>query len=105
MAKKEITSRPGLFGTANHYDSRGKKTGESRPGLFSSVNHYDAKGMKVGSSYTGGHGNTTCWDAKGRKQGSSQAGEFSTHHYDTKVHRVEKTEPGWFGQKKTKWDA
>lgn len=25
MAKKEITSRPGLFGTTNHYDSRGKK--------------------------------------------------------------------------------
>lgn len=34
MAKKEITSRLGLFGTTNHYDSRGKKIGESRPGLL-----------------------------------------------------------------------
>ena len=46
MAKKEITSRPGLFGTTNHYDSRGRKVGESRPGLFGTVNHYDAKGKK-----------------------------------------------------------
>lgn len=36
MAKKEITSRPGLFGTTVHYDSNGRKVGESRPGLFGS---------------------------------------------------------------------
>ena len=48
MAKKEITSRPGLFGTTNHYDSRGRKVGESRPGLFGTTNHYDATGWKVG---------------------------------------------------------
>lgn len=49
MAKKEITSRPGIFGTTNHYDSKGHKVGESRPGLFGTVHHYDAKGKKVGT--------------------------------------------------------
>lgn len=47
MAKKEISSRPGLFGTTNHYDSNGKKIGESRPGLFGTTNHYDSKGRKA----------------------------------------------------------
>ena len=47
MAKKEITSRPGMFGTTNHYDSRGRKVGESRPGLFGTTNHYDANGKKI----------------------------------------------------------
>jgi hypothetical protein len=34
MAKKEYTSRPGLWGTTNHYDSKGCRTGETTPGLF-----------------------------------------------------------------------
>ena len=34
--KKEGYSRPGLFGTMNHYDNSGHKVGESRPGLFGS---------------------------------------------------------------------
>ena len=38
--KKEGYSRPGLFGTMNHYDNRGHKVGHSRPGLFGSVNTY-----------------------------------------------------------------
>ena len=36
MVKKEITSHPGLFGTVNHCDSKGRKAGESRPGFFGS---------------------------------------------------------------------
>ena len=52
MAKK-ITSRPGFFGTVNHYDEKGKKIGESRPGLFGTTNHYDSRGQKVGSSNAG----------------------------------------------------
>ena len=58
MAKKEITSRPGLFGTTSHYDSRGRQVGESRPGLFGTTNHYDANGKKVGSSSPGLFGST-----------------------------------------------
>lgn len=33
-------SRPGWFGTVNHYDVNGKKIGESRPGFFGSTNYY-----------------------------------------------------------------
>ena len=76
MAKKEITSRPGFFGTVNHYDSNGRKVGESRPGFFGTTNHYDAKGHKVGSSMTGSFGNTTHWDTKGHRVGTSQSGVF-----------------------------
>ena len=51
--KKEGYSRPGLFGTMNHYDNRGHKVGHSRTdnnghktshsdrGLFGGFNHYD----------------------------------------------------------------
>lgn len=50
MSKKGY-SRPGLFGSINHYDSNGKKVGESCPGFFGGLNHYDDKGHKRG------HGN------------------------------------------------
>ena len=39
MSKKGY-SRPGLFGSINHYDANGKKVGESRPGFFSGMNDY-----------------------------------------------------------------
>ena len=32
MSKKDGYSRPGLFGSINHYDSKGHKIGESRQG-------------------------------------------------------------------------
>lgn len=41
MSKKGY-SRPGLFGTINHYDANGKKVGESRPGFFGGMNNFDA---------------------------------------------------------------
>lgn len=34
MAKKEITSRPGLFGATNHYDAKGRTVGSSYSGAF-----------------------------------------------------------------------
>ncbi|GAB6400609.1 hypothetical protein IMM1_18380 [Pseudocoprococcus immobilis] len=42
MSKKDGYSRPGLFGSINHYDSKGHKIGESRPGFFGGMNHYDS---------------------------------------------------------------
>ena len=42
MSKKDGYSRPGLFGSINHYDSKGHKIGESRPGIFGGMNHYDS---------------------------------------------------------------
>lgn len=83
MAKKEITSRPGMFGI---------------------VHHYDAKGKKVGSSTTGGFGRTTHYDAKGHRVGSSQAGSFTTNHYNSRGHRIGKTTPGGFGRETTRWE-
>ena len=49
--KQKITSRPGLFGSTNHYDQKGHKIGSSRQGIFGSTTHYDAKGHNVGSSW------------------------------------------------------
>ena len=83
MAKKEITSRPGLFGTTNHYDSRGQKVGSSNAGVFASQVHYDNRGHKVGTSYNG---------------------IFGTNHYDSKGHKTRSTYPGWFGDKKTEFN-
>ena len=51
--KKDGYSRPGFFGTINHYDASGKKVGESRPGFFGGMNNYDANGHKVGHSSPG----------------------------------------------------
>ena len=42
MSKKDGYSRPGLFGSINHYDSKGHKIGESRPVFFGRMNHYDS---------------------------------------------------------------
>lgn len=42
MSKKDGYSRPRLFGSINHYDSKGHKIGESRPGFFGGMNHYDS---------------------------------------------------------------
>ena len=47
--KKEGYSRPGFFGTINHYDASGKKVGESRPGFFGA--HGDA-GKHPGGIHT-----------------------------------------------------
>lgn len=49
MSKKDGYSRPGLFGSINHYDSKGHKIGESRPGFFGGYNGYDAKGLAKNS--------------------------------------------------------
>ena len=83
MTKKEITSRPGWFGTTVHYDSNGRKVGESRPGFFGTTNHYDTKGRRVGSSTPGLFGGTNHRDASGRPVGSSRSSLFgTTNHYD-----------------------
>ena len=48
MSNKDVYIIPGLFGSINHYDSKGHKIGESRPGFFGGYNDYDAKGHKIG---------------------------------------------------------
>lgn len=51
--KKGGYSRPGLFGTVNHYDASGHKVGESRPGLFGGFNTYDNSGHQTSHSDLG----------------------------------------------------
>ena len=63
MAKKEITSRPGLFGSTSHHDASGCKVGSSQEGWFGSTTHYDRSGHKVGRSEPGMFGSQkTKWD-------------------------------------------
>ena len=63
--KKDGYSRPGFFGTINHYDASGKKIGESRPGFFGGMNNYDANGHKVGHSSPGFFGGMNHYDNNG----------------------------------------
>ena len=65
--KKDGYSRPGFFGTINHYDASGKKIGESRPGFFGGMNNYDANGHKVGHSSPGFFGGMNHYDNNGHK--------------------------------------
>ena len=54
MAKKRITSRPGLFGTVYYYDEKGNPIGKSRPGLFEGTRVYtDDRGRYAGKSRPG----------------------------------------------------
>lgn len=108
MAKKKndkVTSRPGMFGTMNHYDSKGKKIGESRPGMFGTTNHYDAKGRKTGSSAPGIFASQVHYDNKGHKTGSSYNGLFDTDHYDAKGNPVGHTHNSGFGTKQSNFDS
>ena len=99
--KEKISSRPGLFGTVNHYDSKGKKIGESRPGLFGTTNHYDSKGKKVGSSQKGGFGRSVHYDSKGHKTGTSYSSIFGTDHYDAKGRSAGHTNRIGFGTRQS----
>ena len=54
MAKKRITSRPGLFGTVYYYDENGRPVGKSRPGLLEGSRVYtDQNGRYAGKSRPG----------------------------------------------------
>lgn len=54
MAKKRITSRPGLFGTVYYYDENGRPVGKSRPGLLEGTRVYtDQNGRYAGKSRSG----------------------------------------------------
>ena len=54
MARKRITSRPGLFGTVYYYDENGKPVGKSRPGLLEGTRVYtDQNGKYAGKSRPG----------------------------------------------------
>lgn len=54
MAKKRITSKPGLFGIINNYDEDGKLIAKSRPGLIKGTRVYtDPNGKQIAKSRPG----------------------------------------------------
>lgn len=76
-------STPGMFGSYNNYDEKGKRTGKTVPGAFGSYVTYDNKGRKTGTSVPDAFGGYRHYDSKGRKVGSSAPGAFGNyHHYD-----------------------
>ncbi len=91
-------SEPGLFGSINHYDEHGKKTGHSDPGLFGGYNHYDSEGHKTGHSSPGLFGGYNHYDSSGRQTGHSDPGLFgSFRHSDNSGKPTGSSSPGLFG--------
>ncbi|MCD8154446.1 MAG: hypothetical protein LUF78_07165 [Clostridiales bacterium] len=97
MSKKG-ESRPGLFGSVNHYDEHGKKTGHSDPGLFGGYNHYDSNGHKTGHSDPTLFGGYNHYDAHGKKTGHSDPGLFGSYsHKDSSGKRTGSSDPNLLG--------
>ena len=54
MARRQVKSRPGLFGTVYYYDEHGNPIGKSRPGLLEGTRVYtDENGRYAGKSRPG----------------------------------------------------
>ncbi len=97
MSKKG-SSRPGLFGTINHYDEDGKKTGHSRPGLFGGYSHYDEEGKKTGYSNKGLFGGYNHYDNDGNRTGRSNESFWGGYSHRNKDGKSTGTStPGLFG--------
>lgn len=91
-------SEPGLFGSYNHYDEHGRKTGHSDPGLFGGYTNFDAKGNKIGRSDPSLFGGYDHYDNHGKKIGHSDPGLFGSYnHYDSHGNRTGTSDPGLFG--------
>ena len=96
MAKRRITSKPGLFGMTYHYEN-GKYIGKSRPGLLGDRKiHYDADGRQVGTSRPGALSDEVHYDAKNKRYISSYQGLTGEIHMSN-GRPVGKTTPGVFG--------
>lgn len=83
MAKKRITSKPGLFGYTYHYDERGKRIGKSRPRIVGDGDvYYDAEGEQVGKSRPGVFAKSVYIDQKERRRISSYEGWSGDVHFE-----------------------
>ncbi|MCC8098649.1 MAG: hypothetical protein LIO78_01095 [Clostridiales bacterium] len=97
MAKKG-ESRPGLFGSVNHYDEHGKKIGRSEPNFFGGYNHYDNKGHKTGHSDPAFFGGYNHYDNHGKKTGRSDPNFFGSYsHKDSRGKRTGSSDPNLLG--------
>ena len=80
MAKRRITSKPGLFGMTYHYEN-GKYVGKSRPGLLGDRKiHYNAEGRQIGTSRPGVLSDEVHYDAENKRYISSYQGLAGTIH-------------------------
>ena len=96
MAKRRITSKPGLFGMTYHYES-GKYVGKSRPGLFGDRKiHYNAEGRQIGTSRPGALSDEVHYDAENKRYISSYQGLTGKIH-TSNGRPVGKTVHGVFG--------
>ncbi|MCD8087709.1 MAG: hypothetical protein LUE22_03860 [Oscillospiraceae bacterium] len=97
MAKKG-ESKPGIFGSVNHYDEHGHKIGHSDPGLFGGYTHYDSKGHKTGHSDPGFFGGYDHYDSHDHKTGHSDPNIFGSYsHIDSSGKRTGSSDPNLFG--------
>lgn len=96
MAKRRITSKPGLFGMTYHYEN-GKYVGKSRPGLLGNRKiHYNAEGRQIGTSRPGALSDEVHYDAENKRYISSYQGLTGTIHRSN-GRSVGKTVHGVFG--------
>lgn len=101
MAKKRITSKPGLFGMTYHYDENGKYIGKSRPGLLDGTKvYFDEKGQKVGTSRPGFLAKEVYHDKKNNRYISSYPNLTGSFHRSN-GRTVGKTRMGLLGRSYT----
>lgn len=101
MAKKRITSRPGLFGMTYHYDENGKCIGKSRPGLLNGTKvYFDEKGQKVGTGRPDFPAKEVHHDKKSKRYISSYPDLTGSFHRSNGC-TVGKTRMGFLGRSYT----
>ena len=104
MAKKRITSRPGLFGTVYYFDENGNPVGKSRPGLFEGTRVYtDQNGQYAGKSRPGFLAKEVFTDAD-HNHITSYEGLCGDIHFKNGS-PIGHTRPGFFGFKHTTLEA
>ena len=100
MAKKRITSRPGLFGYTNYYDEKGQLVGKSRPGAFGATVYFDEKGRLVGKSHKGLFAKEVYRDIDFKRYIATYSDFVGESHYENGK-RIGCTRPGFWGMKYT----
>ena len=82
MAKRRITSRPGLFGYIYHYDENGNYLGKSRPGLWGDRKiHYNENNKHISTSRPGFLAKEVHFDKENRRYISSYPFITGSVHY------------------------
>ena len=91
-------STPGMFGSYNNYDEKGKRTGKTVPSAFGGYVTYDSKGKKTGTSIPDAFGGYKHYDAKGRRTGTTTRGAFGNYsHYDKNGKKIGESNRSAFG--------